>query len=537
MKNATRKQRRQEGGKINRAFNVFLLTFILANAVLALEPTQILVIANSDVNESLRLAEYYCSKRAVPSQNILKIPLGESLSEQITRQKYDDILAAAVKKELTQNRQPGQIKCLLTVYGVPIKVGSASPVKDANELVLKLSNILSMKEEKFKNAYHQLNQLGREELTNPQDLTQTESVEDILKHLTDDIKGAVKRIEYIEQKDTREKQYDDFVELLKLFYGPANAQQQAKQLPQISFRLSISEKNELYKNSLVLQMAEQEKWPIDKKIETDFYSAVETIGGLTNVISSLKADIARCRGAETAASVDSELSMVLFDDYDLYRWQKNQLQNMPLWLPSRTLMVSRLDGPSVQIAAGLVDKAIQAEKNGLSGNAYIDTRGLNITTQPAPYSFEFFDKNLHSLAVMLKKRTSMKVVVENTESLFAPGSCPQTAIYCGWYSVRKYIDAFDFVPGAVGFHIASFEAANLRNAASANWCPAMLVDGITATLGPVDEPYLHSFPEPDKFFAELLNGKCLVEAFYRTKPFNSWQLVLIGDPLYRLNIK
>lgn len=537
MKNATHKQRRRGGRKISRLFGVFLLIFILSNIVFALEPSQILIIANSDVNESLRLAEYYCGRRAVPSQNILRIPLGESLSEQITRQKYDDILVAAVKKELTQNRQPGQIKCLLTVYGVPIKVGSAGPVKDANQLVLKLSNILSSKEEKFKNAYHQLSKLGRKELTNPQDSTPTELVEDILKHLNNDTKEAVKRIEYIEQEDARKKQYNDWMELIRLFYGPANAQQHANQLPRISFRLSISEKNELYKNNLVLQIAEQEKWTISKKIEADFYSAVEVIGGLRNAISSLKADITRCRGTETSASVDSELSMVLFDDYDLYRWQKNQLQNMPLWLPSRTLMVSRLDGPSVQIASGLVDKAIEAEKIGLSGNAYIDTRGMSIPAQPVLYSFEFFDKSLSSLAVMLKKRTAMKVVVEDTESLFTFGSCPQTALYCGWYSVRKYVDAFDFVPGAVGFHIASFEAANLRNASSSNWCPAMLVDGITATLGPVDEPYLHSFPEPDKFFAELLNGKCLSEAFYRTKPFNSWQLVLIGDPLYRLNIK
>jgi uncharacterized protein (TIGR03790 family) len=89
----------------------------------------------------------------------------------------------------------------------------------------------------------------------------------------------------------------------------------------------------------------------------------------------------------------------------------------------------------------------------------------------------------------------------------------------------------------VGYHIASFEAMDLRNAASTNWCPAMLVHGITATLGPVDEPYLTSFPEPDKFFAELLNGKCLVEAFYQTNPYNSWQLILVGDPLYKLNIK
>ena len=62
--------------------------------------------------------------------------------------------------------------------------------------------------------------------------------------------------------------------------------------------------------------------------------------------------------------------------------------------------------------------------------------------------------------------------------------------------------------------------------------PAMLGDGITATLGSVNEPYLGAFPKPDEFFAELIRGKCLVEAWYRTKPYNSWQMLLIGDPLY-----
>ncbi len=55
-----------------------------------------------------------------------------------------------------------------------------------------------------------------------------------------------------------------------------------------------------------------------------------------------------------------------------------------------------------------------------------------------------------------------------------------------------------------------------------------------ATIGPVYEPYLVAFPRPDGFFAELLEGeRTLVEAYYRTKPFNSWMMVLVGDPLYR----
>jgi uncharacterized protein (TIGR03790 family) len=60
----------------------------------------------------------------------------------------------------------------------------------------------------------------------------------------------------------------------------------------------------------------------------------------------------------------------------------------------------------------------------------------------------------------------------------------------------------------------------------------MLTHGVTATLGPVAEPYLSAFPNPKEFLLELLDGKTLVEAFFRTQPFCSWQMLLIGDPLY-----
>jgi hypothetical protein len=48
----------------------------------------------------------------------------------------------------------------------------------------------------------------------------------------------------------------------------------------------------------------------------------------------------------------------------------------------------------------------------------------------------------------------------------------------------------------------------------------------------VAEPYLSAFPNPEEFFLELIEGKCLVEAFYHSQPFCSWQMMLIGDPLY-----
>jgi len=228
--------------------------------------------------------------------------------------------------------------------------------------------------------------------------------------------------------------------------------------------------------------------------------------------------------------------MVLFGDYELHRCQLNMLKGAAHGTgfsrkgsPSpKTLMVARLDGPSSTIAKGLIDKAMAAENTSLDGIAYFDSRGNTGKGMSGQV-----DQSLRDLTLITKLQTKLIVKEERTGNLFSTGDCPRTAIYCGWYSVGKYIDAFDFVDGAVGFHIASFEAVGLRDPNSSHWCPAMLVDGITATLGAVAEPYLQAFPKPKELFEELYNGKCLVEAYYRTKPFNSWRLILIGDPLYR----
>ncbi len=386
--------------------------------VFALEPDKILVIANSDIGASVQIAQYYCAKRGVPAGNILALPLGAALNDTIARNDYEKQLAEPIRKELSSYEFAAKIKCLLTTYGVPFKVGKRGPLKNQE---VKLKQLKKLAEQE-KNKIEQLKQNG---------VTNTSR----------------------EMKDIKRK------------------------LAQL-------------------------------QLEIDFII-----------------------GKETNASVDSELSMVLFGDYELYRWQPNRLKDNPLGLYSNTLMVSRLDGPSFEIAKGLIDKAITAEKTGLRGIAYIDSQG--IIDDKRPYSKGHFDQSLRDLATLIRLRTGMTVKEERTKKLFEPNSCPKTAIYCGWYSLKKYVDAFDFVDGAIGYHIASLEAVDLRDPNSSQWCPAMLKDGVTTTLGPVAEPYLHSFPNPKEFFLQLFDGYCLVEAYYHTNPFNSWQLVLIGDPMYR----
>jgi hypothetical protein len=85
----------------------------------------------------------------------------------------------------------------------------------------------------------------------------------------------------------------------------------------------------------------------------------------------------------------------------------------------------------------------------------------------------------------------------------------------------------------VGYHIASAEATTIRTPGGTVWCDAMLDRGVCATLGPTFEPYLAAFPLPDDFYPLLLTGEyTLAEAYYRSLPFNSWAMILVGDPLY-----
>jgi hypothetical protein len=64
--------------------------------------------------------------------------------------------------------------------------------------------------------------------------------------------------------------------------------------------------------------------------------------------------------------------------------------------------------------------------------------------------------------------------------------------------------------------------------------PNLLKDGVVGSLGPVAEPYLHSFPKADEFFPLLLTGRLtLAEVYWKTNPLGSWMNACIGDPLYK----
>ena len=194
-------------------------------------------------------------------------------------------------------------------------------------------------------------------------------------------------------------------------------------------------------------------------------------------------------------------------------------------------VVTRLDGPTPQIAMGLVDKAMEAESKGLWGHAYIDLR--NITNS----AYAAGDEMLTNVA-SASKRLGFETFIDNQPETFRLGyPMSQIGIYAGWYEsgitgpfVRP---TMEFMPGAFGYHLHSFSAANIRSA-DENWVGPLLARGVTCTLGCVAEPYLALTPHPGIFLERWgYLGMTFGEASMACRPALSWQTVAIGDPLYR----
>lgn len=246
----------------------------------------------------------------------------------------------------------------------------------------------------------------------------------------------------------------------------------------------------------------------------------------------------RLRHAESEASLESELMLLWWDGFPKARWLINPLYFQVPEIHRRAtppvMMTARLDGPTADIAKRLVTDAIWAEEHGIKGKVYVDARGIAFDPKVdvSGTGYGGYDESMREMAKLLNEKAKLEVKLDDLPVLFAPNSCGDCALYCGWYSVQNYIPCCKFNRGAIAWHLASYEAISIHNPGK-QWCGNLLNDGVCATLGAVAEPYTIGFPKPSEFFGFLLTGEfTLVECYSRTIILTSWMTTLIGDPLY-----
>ncbi|MFN2508774.1 MAG: TIGR03790 family protein [Chthoniobacterales bacterium] len=194
------------------------------------------------------------------------------------------------------------------------------------------------------------------------------------------------------------------------------------------------------------------------------------------------------------------------------------------------MLVCRLDAPAAATVRRMIADAIESEKRGLWGRAYVD--GARNTA----VGLDVGERWLAEIVPQLHK-AGIPVVYDEAPAVF-PNGFPMNdcALYYGWYAnnvTGPFTERdFQFTPGAVAVHIHSFSASTLRNPNGA-WAGPLLMKGAAATIGNVYEPYLQLTANLSILNDRLLHGFTFAESAYMATPTLSWMGVMVGDPLYR----
>ncbi len=236
------------------------------------------------------------------------------------------------------------------------------------------------------------------------------------------------------------------------------------------------------------------------------------------------------------AAVDSELAALLHPPYDLAGIKVNPVFRAELWPPMGVppaqipLVAARLDGPTPEVVRNMIDGALFGERYGLLGRAYFDLRG---TRDPGYVLGDIWIQEAYHRMM----REGFECVIQGEPEVWR-SSYPMedAAFYLGWYTEHVSgpftRDDFRLPPGSIAYHLHSGSAATLRST-SRQWVGPLLARGAAASMGAVHEPFLIYTPQLHQFTRALCAGHSFGESVYMAQSALSWQITVVGDPLYR----
>lgn len=528
--------------------------FVAASALPAwgeLKPQEVLVVANQASPDSVELAKLYMKQRAIPEGNLVLVKT--STSYEIPYDDYEAQIRKPIADALKERKLDGAIRSVCVIYGVPVRIGPGSSGLPPD--ILKAT--LEKAHYRLAAAYELSGSVGKSvPASMPADLRPLAKMFDTSPRVA--IPPPQKPDELLAKLPVQLK-----TRLADVAAITDKAKKTAAGRQLMALHLEVYGLDGLTK-LLAAEAANLPGAPDPDQLQEALVKTTADLGKLTGQLTAEQAKqkvelVERAQGLAglfglsgtqmAGTAVDSNLALLLWSADDLQKMRTAFRLELPgakafnslhwevfpagvkLKSPS-TLMVARLDGPSKQTVERMINDSVAAEKAGLKGTLYIDAGVKSVSGNKAPMYGEY-DLTLQKLHSFATTNAKLKSVLDVKESLFPDGSCPDTALYVGWYSLKKYVPAFKFNQGAVAYHVASYEAMDLRDPKSQAWCTQILLNGAAATIGAVDEPYLDAFPLCNEFFPLLLTGKyTLAECYWRTVRWTNWRMILIGDPLY-----
>jgi len=498
---------------------------------------QVVILANEKSDESLSIAKYYAQRRGIPDRQIilLDVPLGETISFE----EYEESVVNPVREALKAKHLTGQTRILVTTYGIPLRLRAPQPTEQERLWLKDAGEWQEGAEHYLEELEAHIHQIADQPAEGGQHSLPSQKGSDVIQRIQKALAQAQSRLTTVgrEKKEAARQAFGKMaLQIRGLSAQIAYASFFSTDLGERGRQRNAALQQEISNIQRVLAVLST--MPSTKTRERA-YEFVQQYFGLVGVLQMARQEMRRFSYKNGRSSLDSELSLLWWDrsmypvsgrfPNPFYAWSSPTDQTQHVDMP--IMLVSRLDAPTAMLVKSMIDQALMIEQTGLAGTVYLDARGQK---PGAPLSYGYYDQSLRDLAKIMDEITTYPIRLDNTPRRFSqPGEAPNVALYVGWYRLRAYEDAFTFNPGAIGYHIASGEAVSIHNPHERGWCKNALERGIAVTLGPVNEPYLDAFPLPTEFVGLLLTGRySLVEAYYLSSRYVSWQMVLFGDPLY-----
>jgi len=341
------------------------------HSIAELQPSEIAIVAARGNRDSEGLARYYARMRGVPPENIclVQVPSGEVCQREI----WQSAIRPEIHKWLNDKDPQQKIRCLVTMFGVPLKIGPAA----ADAQLLRYQQFLAAERshrlQLFTEVLDGFNNLGSNEtgpkateaapkaegttanpaekpaagtiatapslpttnsaqpLTGPTDQPATE-ISRFQAKLETALQAAQLRVEKLTHEEERGRATARLQQLatavggLNVLLPAINQRITSEKTPNPATRSEF----DTIRGRLLGYVESKgllEQMPAGIERDGLILALVERIGGMIASVQWLDQQLEVAKKNETGASFDSELTLVMWpDDYQLLRWQPNYLR-------------------------------------------------------------------------------------------------------------------------------------------------------------------------------------------------------------------
>ena len=449
---------------------------------------RVVVVAAANNPESREVAEAYCQFRQFPLERIVEVefPAGVTLSRGV----WEDSLRTKIAAQIQAIDAAQTVTDVVLAYGTPLAVAAWEDDRELKQWELYYQKAMDDGIRRLNAALKILGQLGGQE---PASVQLPINLADLRLIFQQQIELAQKGAagKPAEEQQVANAQLQNQVQAVAGLFPFMNSLQQQIQAGGGEASANMQQQLQYLRGrSEVLTQTIQylEKMPASFEREATMIALLEQGGGLLDVLTWLQRQMDLVQMNDSMASLDSEIALLFWGEYRRIGVVPNFLNpafdGSPLRNAYRTLKVSRIDGPTKEVAKQLIERTKAAEAiTDLQGNVYLDLRGIQ-SGDPMLVQTETW---LRAVGEQLKAVDGLKVEMESSAKLFQPGQCPDALIYMGWYSLGKYIDACTFKPGSIAYHLVPGDALRLRDAEQQGWCRNLLEAGATRVIGSVGE--------------------------------------------------